>query len=116
MIGTYSLMEKHATLNCSEKEIKLSIAQMNTISLLMVPLEDVITSAKTVEIKNSNHPDVTLTFYKTMITIYVLQFAYQTTNSDVADAFVRLVESLGFEVSTEITQSTKIIDGIQKVA
>lgn len=52
-----------------------------------------------------------------MITIYILKFhtAYQTTNCDVADAFTALVESLGYEVSTEITQSTKVIDGLLKI-
>lgn len=52
-----------------------------------------------------------------MITIYILKFhtAYATTNCAVADAFTALVESLGYEVSTEITQSTEVIDGILKV-
>lgn len=50
-----------------------------------------------------------------MITIYVSHFAYQTTNVEVADAFVKLVESLGFEVRTELTPYIGVIDGIQKV-
>ncbi len=52
-----------------------------------------------------------------MITIYILGFrtAYQTTNCDVADKFVKFIQALGLEVSTELTQSTEVIDGILKV-
>lgn len=50
-----------------------------------------------------------------MITIYVSHFAYQTTNVEVADNFVKLVESLGFEVRTELTEYAGVIDGLEKI-
>lgn len=50
-----------------------------------------------------------------MITISFSHYAYCTTDSDIATAFVNFIEKMGFEVKTEITQYIGVIDHLQKV-
>lgn len=50
-----------------------------------------------------------------MITIYIYHFAYRTTDAEIATSFVNFIESMGFEVRTEITEYIGVIDHLQKV-
>jgi hypothetical protein len=50
-----------------------------------------------------------------MIEISFSHFRYITTNTDIADSFVKFIEAMGIEVKTEILQCTCNIDYLLKV-